>query len=289
MSAGVTARRPRAARVGGSRFLADTSLLVPIVIAVLPILWLVYTSFRYSRYLISTNPTQSFFSLTFHNYASAFNGQNPLAHEFVNSLIIVVGTIVLAVGVGALAGYSLSKLDWPKWVVALALGGCLLIQLLPPVTLLPGFYVTLQHLGVLGSVFGLVLLNTIVNVPFATLLMKVYFDAIPSELTEAAAVDGASEATSLWRIMAPLAMPGIATTSILVGIFAWNEFLMGLTMSASTANAPFTVGVAALLEPYSIQFGQMAAAASVAAIPMIAISVVAGRRVVQGLTAGALK
>ncbi|MDA8288437.1 MAG: carbohydrate ABC transporter permease [Actinomycetota bacterium] len=289
MSAAVTPRRPRAARVGGSRFLADTSLLVPIAIAVVPILWLVYTSFRYSRYLISTNPAQSFFSLTFHNYASAFNGQNPLAHEFLNSLVIVVGTIVLAVGVGSLAGYSLSKLDWPKWVVTLALGGCLLIQLLPPVTLLPGFYVTLQHLGVLGSVFGLVLLNTIVNVPFATLLMKVYFDAIPSELTEAAAVDGASEATSLWRIMAPLAMPGIATTSILVGIFAWNEFLMGLTLSSSTANAPFTVGVAALLEPYSIQFGQMAAAASVAAIPMIAISVVAGRRVVQGLTAGALK
>lgn len=289
MSAAASTHRPRAARVGGSRFLADTSLLVPMLIAVVPILWLVYTSFRYSRYLISTNPAQSFFSLTFHNYLSAFNGQNPLAHEFANSLVIVVGTIVLAVGVGSLAGYSLSKLDWPKWVVALALGGCLLIQLLPPVTLLPGFYVTLQHLGVLGSVFGLVLLNTIVNVPFATLLMKVYFDAIPSELAEAASVDGASEITSLWRIMMPLAMPGLATTSILVGIFAWNEFLMGLTLSSNTANAPFTVGVAALLEPYSIQFGQMAAAASVAAIPMIAISVVAGRRVVQGLTAGALK
>lgn len=289
MSAAPLPRRTRVARVGSSRWLSDASLAVPMLIAVVPILWLVYTSFRLSRYLISPNPVQSFFSLTFANYSGAFSGQNPLAHEFLNSVIIVVGSIVLAVGVGSLAGYSLSKLDWPKWVVALALGGCLLIQLLPPITLLPGFYVTLQHLGVLGSVFGLVLLNTIVNVPFATLLMKVYFDAIPSELAEAAAVDGASEARSLWKIMAPLAMPGIATTSILVGIFAWNEFLMGLTMSANTANAPFTVGVAALLEPYSIQFGQMAAAATVAAIPMIVISVIAGRRVVQGLTAGALK
>ncbi len=289
MSSAPAQIRRRAARVGGSRWLADSALAVPMLLAVLPVLWLVYTSFRLSRYIIAPNPAESFFSLTLSNYTSAFNGQNPLAHEFLNSIIIVLGTIVLAVGVGALAGYSLSKLDWPKWVISMALGGCLLIQLLPPVTLLPGFYVSLQRLGVLGSVFGLVLLNTIVNVPFATLLMKVYFDAIPGELAEAAAVDGASETTSLLRIMAPLAMPGIATTSILVGIFAWNEFLMGLTMSSSTANAPFTVGVAALLEPYSIQFGQMAAAASVAAIPMIAISVVAGRRVVQGLTAGALK
>ncbi len=289
MSAGVVLRPRRARRVGSSRWLADSSLLVPVLIAVVPVLWLVYSSFRLSRYIISPNPAQSFFTLTFHNYLSAFSGQSPLAHEFVNSLVIVVGTILLAVGVGSLAGYSLSKLDWPKWVVTAALGGCLLIQLLPPVTLLPGFYVTLEHLGVLGSVFGLVLLNTVVNVPFATLLMKIYFDAIPKELAEAAAIDGASEATSMWRIMAPLAMPGLATTSILVGIFAWNEFLMGLTMSSSTANAPFTVGVAALLEPYTIQFGQMAAAASVAAVPMIAISVFAGRRVVQGLTAGALK
>lgn len=283
-------RRPTApGRVGGSRFLVDASLVLPLLIAVVPILWLVYSSFRFSRYIISPNPAASFFSLTLSNYAQAFNGQNPLAREFLNSIVIVVGSIVLAVGIGGLAGYSLSKLSWPKPVVSLALGACLLIQLLPPIVLLPGFYVTLQDLGVLGTVFGLVLLNTVVNVPFATLLMKVYFDAIPGELREAASVDGASETTSLWRIMVPLAAPGVATTSILVGIFAWNEFLMGLTMSSSTSNAPFTVGVAALLEPYSIQFGPMAAAATVAAIPMIAISVVAGRRLISGLTAGALK
>ncbi|MHB1781644.1 MAG: carbohydrate ABC transporter permease [Acidimicrobiales bacterium] len=276
-------------RVGGLSWFADASLVVPLLLAVLPMMWLVYSSFRLTRYIIGANPATSFFSLTFTNYVVAFNGQSPLAREFLNSVVIVAGAIVLAVGIGALAGYSLSKLGWSKLSVSLLLGACLLIQLVPPVALLPGFYVTLERLGVLGSVGGLVLLNTVVNVPFATLLMKVYFDAIPGELREAAAVDGASETRCMLRIMAPLAAPGIATTSILVGIFSWNEFLMGLTMSSSTANAPFTVGVAALLEPYSIQFGPMAAAATIAAIPMIVISLVAGRRLISGLTAGALK
>ena len=280
---------PKVGRLAGKWGLADGALVLPLLIAILPILWLVYCSFRFSRYIIAPNPLGSPLALTFENYVQAFTGTNPLAREFVNSLIIVFGTIVLAVGVGALAGYSLSKLGWSKRAVAGILGLCLLIQLLPPVSLLPGFYLALRHLGVLGSVEGLVLLNTVVNVPFATLLMKVYFDAIPPELREAASVDGASETMSRLRIMVPLAAPGLATTSILVGIFAWNEFLMGLTMSSSTANAPFTVGVAALLQPYTIAFGPMAAAATVAAIPIIAISVVAGRQVISGLTAGALK
>lgn len=92
----------------------------------------------------------------------------------------------------------------------------------------------------------------------------------------------------MWRVMAPLAAPGLATAAILISIFVWNDFLLGLTLGAGN-NTPMTVGIASLLQPYSINFGQMAAAASVAAVPMAVLAVVAGRYVVSGLVRGALK
>lgn len=268
---------------------ADALLALAALCAAVPVAWLLYSSFRLSRYIIGADPLSSGLSLTFSNYTSIFSGTSELGRQLINSVIIVVGAIVVCLAVGGLAGYSLSKLGWSKRASTAVLGAAVLIQLMPPITLLPGLYVTLQHLGIYGSLGSLVLLNAVFNVPFATILMKVYFDAVPSELREAAAVDGASEARILWRLMVPLAAPGLATTSILVGIFSWNEFLMGLTLVSTTANSPVTVGLATLLQPYSVQFGPLAAAASVVAIPIIVISVLGGRYIVSGLTRGALK
>jgi multiple sugar transport system permease protein len=144
-------------------------------------------------------------------------------------------------------------------------------------------------LNLLGSVTGLVLVNTVFNLPFAILMIKSYFDQIPDELREAALVDGASERRVFFSVLLPLAKPGLGAVAIYVAIMAWNEFLMGLIMTTGGGAAPLTVGIASLVQDYEITFGQMSASGFVAAIPIIILTAVASRQIVSGLTAGAVK
>jgi multiple sugar transport system permease protein len=119
--------------------------------------------------------------------------------------------------------------------------------------------------------------------------MSSYFSGIPNELRDAARVDGAGEVRTLVSIMAPLVRPGLAATGVFVGIMAWNEFLMGLTMTSGGRTAPVTVGIAGFLQTYSVTWGQLAAAGTVAAIPMVILAVFANRSIVAGLMSGSVK
>jgi ABC-type glycerol-3-phosphate transport system permease component len=139
-------------------------------------------------------------------------------------------------------------------------------------TLVPGLYVTLDAIGLLGSLLGLIVLNTVFNLPFATVLMKVYFDRIPHEMQEAARIDGASELRTFLQVMLPLAVPGAAAVAIFVAIMSWNEFLFGLTMTSGGRTSPITVGIAALVQPYAIEFGRMAALGTAVALPILVLA-----------------
>jgi multiple sugar transport system permease protein len=147
----------------------------------------------------------------------------------------------------------------------------------------------MNALGLLGTVAGLTLLNTLFNLPFAVLLMKSYFDQISGDLREAALVDGASEAQAFMRVMVPLVRPGLAAVGIYTAIMAWNEFLMALTMTSGGTSSPLTVGIASLVQPFEVTWGQMAAAGVLVSIPILILAVIANRQIVSGLTAGAVK
>jgi multiple sugar transport system permease protein len=191
--------------------------------------------------------------------------------------------------IGSLAGYALSKLAPPRWLVVPALVVAAFIPLVPPITLVPGLYLLLNELGLLGTVWGLILVNAFFNMPFAVLMLTSYFSSIPDELREAAMVDGASPWRSFVSVMLPLVRPGLAATGIYVGIMTWNEFLMGLTLTSGGTTAPLTVGIAGLLQPYAVTWGELSAAGTVAAIPIILLAVFANRHIVAGLTTGAVK
>jgi multiple sugar transport system permease protein len=169
------------------------------------------------------------------------------------------------------------------------LGAALFIQLVPPVALVPSFYVVLNNLYLYNSVTGLVLVNTVFNLPFAIFLLKVYFDTIPDDLRDAALVDGARQSGVFWRVMLPLAAPGIGAVTILVGILTWNEFLMALSLTSTADAQTITVGIGSFVQQFSIRYGEMTAAAAVATIPLIIIAAVAHRYIVTGLTGGAIK
>jgi ABC-type glycerol-3-phosphate transport system permease component len=278
-------RNSPAAHARRRNILVEAALVLTMLAVVLPIAWTTLLAFLPNRAIVSSNWQ---FPFWLGNYRDVFSN-GTFARQLLNSVAIVVGTVVLCLIVGSLAGYSLAKLRPPRWLTMPALVLAALVPLIPPATLVPGLYVLLNNAGLLGTVTGLILVNTLFNLPLATLLMTSYFSALPEELREAAMMDGASELRTFLSIMVPLVKPGMAATGIFVGIMAWNEFLMGLTLTSGGTTAPVTVGIAGFLQQYSVTWGQLAAAGSVAAIPMVMLAIFANRHIVAGLTAGAVK
>ncbi|AQP47404.1 ABC transporter permease [Tessaracoccus aquimaris] len=263
---------------------SEATLAISMVIIVVPIVWLVVTAFNSPRKIISRS-----FEFSMSNFARLFEPGSVVGAQILNSVVIAVAATVVTMVVAALAGYSLSSLGWSKLVTGILLGLSALIQLIPPMTLVPGLYVVLQQLGMLNSLGGLIILNVLFNLPFATLMLKVYFDALPPAIRESGLVDGASEARIFWSLILPLVKPGLAAVGIYVLIMAWNEFLFGLTMTSGGARAPITVGIAALVQPQEITYGPMAAVGALTVVPIIILAIVANRQIVAGLTGGAVK
>jgi ABC-type glycerol-3-phosphate transport system permease component len=264
----------------------DLPLLVLLAAFILPIGWLVVLSVQPGRSIVSPDWE---FGFTTANVAELLGPGRPFIAQLTNSLMIVAGTIVLCLVVGSATGYALSRLTMARWITLMLLAVSAVLPLIPPMALVPGLYVTLNSLGLLGSVQGLILLNTVFNLPFSALLMKVYFDGVPGELREAAVVDGASELRVFLQVMVPLARSGLAAVAVFVGIMAWNEFLMGLVMTSGGRTSPLTVGIASLVQPYEVAWGPMAAAGTLATVPIIVLAVVANRQIISGLTGGAVK
>jgi ABC-type glycerol-3-phosphate transport system permease component len=275
-----------AGRLSWSDLACEIALLIGLLLFTAPIAWMVLLTFQSDRAIISMfwelDPTLS-------NLAAILSPGEPFRAQMLNSIIIVAGTVLLCGAVSTLAAYSLSKLRMGIWLNYAIGVSCAVLPLLPPMALVPGFYVTLMQMGLLGSLTGLVLLNTILNLPFATLLMKIGFDEIPFALQEAAFIDGASEARTFTKIMLPLAVPSLITSSIFTAIMTWNEFLMALTMTSGGTTSPLSVGIASLVQPYEIRWGQLAAVGSVAVVPIMVASLVASKRIIAGMTRGAVK
>ena len=267
-------------------YFLELSILVAIVITLIPIIWIMILAFLPNRSIINTDFDFSFWLGNFRELADP--SQN-FVRQILNSLTITFGTVILTLAIGAGSGYSLSKLKPPKWATIPVFIMAAFLPIVPPITLVPGIYVTLTNLNLLGSITGLILINTVFNLPFAILMIKSYFDQIPEELREAALMDGASERRTFFSVLLPLARPGLGAVSIYVAIMAWNEFLMGLIMTSGGQSAPLTVGIASLVQDYQITFGEMSAAGFAAAIPIILLTAVASRQIVAGLTAGAVK
>jgi multiple sugar transport system permease protein len=285
----VSPRRSAASRTAGrtgSSWVADLVVAAGIAVSVLPVLWLVLLSVQPQRIIVSRGWE---LDLSLGNFRSLFAQGQPYLAQVGNSVVIVVGTVALCLVVGGLSGYALSQLEVPRQVARVLLLVAAFLAVVPPMTLVPGLYVTLDQLGLLGSLAGLIVLNTVFQLPFAVLLMRVYFDAVPRELAEAAYVDGASDSRVLWSVMLPLVRPGLATVAVFTGIMAWNDFLFGLTMTSGGTTAPLTVGISSLVQPYETSWGEMAGAGAIAAVPLIALVVVANRQILSGLTGGALK
>jgi ABC-type glycerol-3-phosphate transport system permease component len=258
-------------------------LLVAAII--FPLYWAVIASFTPESRLFAS-PTLVPRALVLDHYRALFGGRDfwtPIR----NSLIVAGATTVVSVLLGAVCAYALARLHFRGKAPALAF--VLAVSMFPQISLVSPLYLLLRELHLLNRYAGLVLPYLTFAMPLAIWLLVGFFRQLPPELEEAALVDGAGRLRTLWEIILPLSGPGIATTAILTFLYSWNEFLFALSFTLGPERYTVPVAITLFRGQYQVPWGQILAAAVVATAPVAAIVLVAQRRIIAGLTSGAVK
>ncbi|MEA2485001.1 MAG: trehalose/maltose transport system permease protein [Actinomycetota bacterium] len=260
--------------------------LIVIVAAAIPVLWLASLSFKDP----STLADGSFIphKWTLDNYSGIFS-TSLFTRALINSIGIALIATFLAVVLGAMAAYAVARLNFPG--KALLIAASLMIAMFPPISLVSPLFNLWRIIGLFDTWPGLIIPYLTFSLPLAIYVLSAFFREIPWDLEKAAQVDGATPFQSFRKIIVPLAAPGVFTTAILVFIFAWNDFVFAISLT-STVNArtvPAAIAFFTGTSQFTTPIGSIAAAAVVITVPIIVMVLIFQRRIVAGLTAGAVK
>ncbi|WKX69962.1 sugar ABC transporter permease [Streptomyces sp. XD-27] len=259
------------------------TLLIASAVAVFPPLWLLVTSFKPKTEAFSTDVVKS---PTLENYDHVLNDTEFLSW-FGNSLLIVAVTTVLGVLIAATTGYAVSRFRFPgmrplMWLL-------LITQMFPMAILIVPLYNIMSKLGWLNQPVSLIVTYLTIAVPFCAWMMKGFFDTIPVEIDESGRVDGLNPFGTFWRLILPLAKPGIAVTAFYTFITAWAEVAYASAFMTGEENLTLAAGLQTFVNQYTSDWGAMTAAAVMIAVPAALVFSWAQRHLVAGLTAGATK
>jgi sorbitol/mannitol transport system permease protein len=249
----------------------------------LPVAWMVLTSLHREADA-ATNPPSIFAPITFSNYGALFDrGVTPF---LINSATASILSTLLVLLLAVPAAYALSIRPVEKWTDVMFF--FLSTKFLPPIAALLPIYLIVKGVGMLDNVFTLVILYTSMNLPIAVWMMRSFLAEVPKEILEAAQVDGAGIVRVLGSIVAPIAMPGIAATSLICFIFSWNEFMFAVNLTATvSATAPiFLVG---FISSQGLFLAKLCAAATLVSLPVLIAGFAAQDKLVRGLSLGAVK
>lgn len=250
---------------------------------ILPVLWILRTSLA-TKGIIFKIPPEWIFRPIMENYAWLFTRLNFLLYMR-NSLIVALTSTLLAVPVAFIAAYAFSRFNTGGKLLQF---GTLGSQMLPPIVLVLPIFVIFRDWGLQNNLWSLILVYLSFNVPFLIWLLMGFLEGIPLELEEAALIDGASRMTVIFRIVFPLASPGIMASFVLGFILCWNEFLFGLILVAQEAST-IPVKLAALQTEIGTLWGPLSAGVCLGILPMIVLSLTVQKYLVRGLTFGAIK
>ncbi|WP_229125494.1 carbohydrate ABC transporter permease [Halapricum desulfuricans] len=252
----------------------------------LPVIYMALVSFTSQDFLFSSDLIPSLGDLTLANYETVLS-RGDFRTYFVNSMIVATSTTLLVLTVGILAGYSMSRFDYPGRNGLLY--AFLSTQMLPIVLILIPFYILMFSLDLVDSLLGIVIAHSVIGIPLGTWLLKGYIDDIPESLDEAAKMDGCSHLSIIRRIILPLAMPGIAVAGFYTFILSWNDFLLVsiLSQTAGTRTLPF--GLQLFQAQNTVAWNLLIAAAVITMAPVILLFAVAQKWVVEGLASGGMK
>ncbi|HEY6731004.1 MAG TPA: carbohydrate ABC transporter permease [Solirubrobacterales bacterium] len=266
------------------------TILLVVLFALIPVLWLISISLKPPDELTD----QSFIpkSISFDNYKSLFEGgidDSPFIKPLINSILIALITTVIAIVLASFCAYAIARLEFPG--KRLILAGALAIAMFPPISTVGPLFDMWRALGLYDTYLGLIIPYLTFSLPLAIYVLVAFFREIPWELEQAAQVDGATPFQAFTKVIVPLAAPGVFTAAILVFIFCWNDFLFAISLTSSDASRTVPAALAFFTgeSSFTAPTGSIAAAAVVVTVPIIVFVLFFQRRIVAGLTAGAVK
>lgn len=251
-----------------------------------PAVWILFTSLKTEVELFRKPITYFPQDPTFANYVNAFTEQ-PLLSFVKNSFIVASLSTVLTLIVSAFAAYAIARLNLKRKQLILTI--IIASSMFPLITLLVPIFETMRALGWLNTYIALVLPYTVLSLPVCTLVLVSFFQSIPMDLENAAMIDGCSRLGAMWRVVVPLAAPGVFTAGILAFVNAWDEFLLALSLNANAKMRTLPVGITLYQGEYTFPWPIISAALIIAIVPIAILIVVFQERVVSGLTSGGLK
>lgn len=283
------ARPPKVRRRGESsplvRALSHGALVVASLVALFPVVYIGFISLGPDK-MDYLHPGQIFDKITFSNYSKVLFETDFLSW-FLNSVIVAGGTTVFGVMVAATTGYAVSRMRFAghrqlMWTL-------LVTQMFPIAVLIVPMYTILSALKLLDGYTGLIMVYSATTVPYCAWLLKGYFDTIPVEIDEAGRVDGLSPFGTFWRLIIPLARPGLAVAAFYSFLTAWAEVAFASTFLLSSGKYTLAVGLQTFVSQYESQWNLMAATSVLIALPAALVFYLVQRHLVTGLTAGAAK
>ncbi len=276
--------RANTSRMG--RVVSYVVLVAAVLFALFPLFWTFSTSIKNRIASFSNPPRFVDFTPTLKNYRKLFSTE-VFSQVVWNTVVVTVASTVISVGVGTLAAYALARhRRFPGRRPFEA--SLVLVRALPGVVLIVPIYQLATRLGLYNNLWALIAIYATVNLPFAIWLMTGFIEQIPAEVEESARTDGANGVKTFFLVVFPLAAPGIVATSIFVALLAWNEFLIPVLLAGEDSKT-LPVYISGFVSARTLDWGPMAAASSLAIVPIALFTALIQRRLVTGLSSGAVK
>lgn len=270
-------------------------LLIYLVYTLVPMIWLFLSTVQTEASLLTLPPRIIPSDVTLTNYVDIFKpaafGENSGESTFLlalrNSVIVCIGTTLVAMVFGTMAAYAFARFNIPqkRTLLLIVLGS----QLLPAVSLIIPLFRMFKTANLLDTVVTLILAYSTFSLPFVVWIMAGYFQSVPRELEEAARIDGASRFQAFLRVALPLAVPGLSATAVFTLLNAWDEFFFALIFTSTYASKTLPVALAEFIGRHSVNWGLLVTGGFIASLPPILLSLVFYRYIVSGLSAGGLK
>jgi ABC-type glycerol-3-phosphate transport system permease component len=260
--------------------------LAALIIVLFPFYWMVNTSLKPASEIFLSPPTFASPNWSLDAFTTVLT-QRPVARYFVNSLVVALGTTVLSVTLAALAAYGFTRFfphGATPFIVFL-----LFTKMLPETLLIIPYFQLMSDVGLLNTYWALILAYSSFALPFSVWMLIGFFRSIPRDIDEAAMIDGASYLQAFFRVILPLARPGLVAVALFTFLIAWNSYLWALVLTTDSSMYVLSVGIANMVGEYRVQWNELMAAAVIAALPVMVLYSLLERHLVDAITSGAVK
>ena len=256
------------------------------VIVLAPFIWISTIAFKKQ---IDILMMKMVFKPTLFNFDKIFfSKEATFFNDIFNSLVVGISSTIIILIVCSMAAFTMIRLKIPNWVTALIFLWVIVFHMLPPITFVGSWFQMASSLGLFNSRIALIAAHVTINLPIGLLIIASFMRDVPTEIQEAAFIDGCSNRQVYLKVVLPLLTPGLFATAVIVFLFSWNDFMVAMNLTAK-ATQTVPVSIATFSQQYEVRYGEMAAGSLVSLIPALILTFFAQKYIVKGLTAGAVK